>query len=141
LGDLAYVPPTESRLGDADLQKRFPLEMICSKNDDSMNSTFGHRAAVDTQTSTLHLTAGDAGARGIESGDPVRVFNDRGSLVLVATVDDSVPAGVVSAPSVRWAKTALDRRNINVLTSSRLTDSGGGPTFYSCLVQVERIGD
>ena len=39
---LEYVPPIESRLGaDAELKRNFPLEMICSKNDNSMNSTFG----------------------------------------------------------------------------------------------------
>jgi hypothetical protein len=29
--------------------------------------------------------------------------------------------------------------NINVLTSDRLTDLGGGATFYSTLVEVERV--
>jgi anaerobic selenocysteine-containing dehydrogenase len=48
---------------------------------------------------------------------------------------------VVSAPSVRWPKNAPNGRGINALTSERLTDQGGGPTFYSCLVQVEKIGD
>ena len=42
---------------------------------------------------------------------------------------------------VTWAKRAVDRRNANALTSGRLTDIGGGPTFYSCLVEVERCGD
>jgi hypothetical protein len=32
-------------------------------------------------------------------------------------------------------------RNVNALTSERLTDIGGGPTFYTCLVEVERCGD
>ena len=32
-------------------------------------------------------------------------------------------------------------RSVNAVTSERLTDYGGGPTFYSCLVEVERIGD
>jgi len=30
---------------------------------------------------------------------------------------------------------------VNAVTSERLTDYGGGATFYSCLVEVERIGD
>jgi hypothetical protein len=46
--------------------------------------------------------------------------------------------GLVRAPSVRWLKRSPDRRNINQLTSDRLADMGGGPTFYSCLVEVER---
>jgi anaerobic selenocysteine-containing dehydrogenase len=138
---LAYTPPAESRLGDPALCRKYPLELISSKHDDSMNSTFGYRKQLDEHTSVLHLSAADAGPRKIETGDRVRVFNDRGSLTLRASVDATVRSGVVRAPSVRWNKRAADGRNANVLTSDRLTDIGGGPTFYSCLVEVERCGD
>ena len=139
--DLEYTPPVESRLGDKALRRKYPLELISSKNDDSMNSTFGHRAGVDEETSILHLHPADAEARAIHSGDRVRVFNDRGSVLLKANVDGVVPTGVARAPSTRWLKRAADGRNVNALTSDRLTDLGGGPTFYNCLVQVERCGD
>jgi len=138
---LDYAPPIESRLGDASLRARYPLELISSKNDDSMNSTFGNRPGVDADTALLHLSHPDAVSRGIQSGDRVRVFNDRGSLLLRADVDGVVQPGVARAPAVRWNKYAEDSLNVNVLTSERLTDIGGGPTFYSCLVQVERCGD
>ena len=140
---LEYAPPAESRLGDEGLRRKYPLEFLSSKNDDSMNSTFGNRAAVDEQTSVLHLHPRDAEARGISAGDRVRVFNDRGSLLLTAAVaaESPVPPGVTRAPSTRWAKKAADGRSANALTSERLTDIGGGPTFYNCLVEVERCGD
>ena len=138
---LGYEPPVESRHGDAALRRRYPLELISPKNDNSMNSTFGHRDGVDMETATLHLSAADAEARGIRHDDQVRVFNDRGTVLLMASVDDRVRPGLVCAPAVRWGKRAGDRRNVNALTSTRLTDFGGGPTFYSCLVQVERSGD
>jgi anaerobic selenocysteine-containing dehydrogenase len=138
---LDYTPPVESRHGDPDLRRKYPLELISPKNDDSMNSTFGHRDAVNLQTATLHLNAADATRLGVQDRDQVRVYNDRGSVMLTASVDGRVPPGVVSAPSVGWGKRAADKRNVNALTSDRLTDAGGGPTFYSCLVQVERIGD
>jgi anaerobic selenocysteine-containing dehydrogenase len=115
--------------------------MISPKNDDSMNSTFGNREAVDRQTALLHIAASDAARRGIADSDQVRMWNDRGSCLLIARVDDSVRSGVVCVPAVRWGKTAPDGRNANALTSERLTDAGGGATFYSCLVEVERIGD
>ena len=136
---LDYTPPVESRHGDPALRRKYPLELISPKNDDSMNSTFGHRDAVDQQTAILHLHAADAAQRGIRTRDQLRVFNGRGSCVLPACVDDTVPPGVVSAPSVRWPKRSPGKRNVNALTSERLTDAGGGPTFYSCLVQVERM--
>jgi len=139
--DLAYTAPAESRLGDGGLRARYPLEMVSPKNDDSMNSSFGYRPDQDQETATLAMHTADAQARGIASGDHVRMFNDRGSCVLTAEVNGAVLAGVVSAPSTRWNKMAPDRRNVNVLTSERLTDLGSAATFYSCLVQVERCGD
>ncbi len=136
-----YTPPIESRFGDASLRKKYPLEFVSSKNDDSMNSTFGNRDSVDKQTSVLHIASDDAEPRGIRTGDLVRAFNDRGSLILKADVDGMVGRGVVRAPAVRWAKRSQDGRSANALTSERLTDIGGGPTFYSCLVEVEKCGD
>ena len=67
---LDYQPPVESRHGDASLKRRYPLELISPKNDDSMNSTFGHRDSVDLATATLHLSAADAAARGIRACRP-----------------------------------------------------------------------
>lgn len=143
---LAYTPPAESRLGDPVLRVKYPLELVSSKNDDSMNSTFSYREAVDEQTATLHLHPADAAARGIANGERVRVFNDRGSLLLKASVaaspeQSAVRPGVVRAPSVRAARRGEQGYNVNVLTSDRLTDLGGGATFFECLVQVERCGD
>jgi anaerobic selenocysteine-containing dehydrogenase len=138
---LRYTPPIESRYGDPSLKNRYPLEMISSKNDDSMNSTFDNRVQTHRQTAVVQMHQADAGARGIQNGDRVRAFNDRGSLVAIAEVDGVVSEGVVRAPAVRWNKMSQDGRSANVLTSDRLTDMGGGPTFFSCLVEVERCGD
>ncbi len=138
---LDYAPPVESRRGDPDLRSKYPLELISPKNDDGMNSTFGHRDAVDRRTAVLQINAGDAGARGIRTSNRVRAYNARGSCALAARVDDAAQPGVVCATSVRWARRSPGGRNINALTSERLTDAGGGATFYSCLVQVERIED
>lgn len=136
-----YVPPEESRLGVESLRAKFPLELISPKNDDSMNSTFGNRPETDLQTSFLEMSRADAETRGIGHGDQVRIFNDRGSCVLTAEVNGSVKAGVVCAPSVRQGRQSPGKRNVNALASDRLTDIGGGPVFYSCLVEVERVGD
>jgi anaerobic selenocysteine-containing dehydrogenase len=144
--DLAYTAPIESRFGDGALAAKYPLELISSKNDDSMNSTFGNREQVDRQTSVIYLHPLDASARGIRHGDLVLVANGRGSCRLTADVpaseaESAVRCGVVRTPSTPWRKMARGRGHINALTSDRLTDMGGGPAFYSCLVQVEKCGD
>jgi anaerobic selenocysteine-containing dehydrogenase len=138
---LDYAPPVESRHGSAELRARFPLELISPKSGDGMNSTFGHRDSVDAATAILHMHPSDAEVRAIREGDPVRAFNQRGSHALTAKVGDAVRPGVVCAPSVRWPKRSPGGRGVNALTSQRLTDAGGSPVFYSCLVEVEKIGD
>jgi hypothetical protein len=40
-----------------------------------------------------------------------------------------------------WSRFTLDGMNANRTTSQRLTDAGGGATFYSVFVEVERLGD
>jgi anaerobic selenocysteine-containing dehydrogenase len=129
---LGYEPPIESRFGETSLQRRFPLELISPKNHDSMNSTFGNRPDVDAQTSVATIHPDDAAPRGIHTGDSVRLFNDRGECTLEARVEAAIPAGVVCVPSSRWGQ------SVNTLVSERLTDLGGGPTFYSCLVDLEK---
>jgi anaerobic selenocysteine-containing dehydrogenase len=138
---LGYEPPVESRHGDPDLTARFPLELISPKNPDSMNSTFGYRPEIDCATARLILHPSDAAARSIETGDAVRVHNGRGEAILRAELSLEVARGIVCAPSVRWPKLAPGGNSVNMLTSQRLTDKGGGATFYSCLVQVEKTGD
>jgi anaerobic selenocysteine-containing dehydrogenase len=134
--NLDYSAPVESRLGNAELLKKFPLELISSKNDDGMNSTFGHRAEVSAQTGRISIHASDAAQRGIVAGSKVKVFNERGACYFTASIDDDVQMGVLRAASVGWSRDSRDRLGINHLTSERLTDIGGGPTFFSCLVEV-----
>ena len=138
---LAYNPPLESRHGDAALHAEYPLEFVSPKNDDSMNSTLGHRDSVDRQTSTLSIHPADAAARGIENGALVRAFNQRGTCYFIAKICDDTRPGVVRGRSTRWNKRSPCGWGANRLTSDRLTDMGGGPVFYSCLVEVANTSE
>ena len=134
-----FKPPTESRWGES--AKQFPLELLPRKNDNYMNSTFanlpGHRKMETRTNQRLEINPVDADSRGLADGDRVRVFNDRGAIELTAMLNASLPAGVVAA-RLDWAKLHPDGANVNALTSERLTDIGGGATFYSTLVEVAK---
>jgi anaerobic selenocysteine-containing dehydrogenase len=136
--ELAYEPPAESRHGDERMRRDFPLELVSSKNHDSLNSSFGFREDTDAQCAVLEMHHEDAAPRGIAPGDEVEVFNGRGAIRLRAEVGEGVKRGVVRAPMVRWPSFAAERTNVNILVSDRLTDIGGGPTFYNCLVEVRK---
>jgi len=133
-----FTPPTESRHGVH--AKDFPLEMLARKADNFLNSTFSNLPSIEKmeELGLLEISSVDAKKRKIVDGDNVRVFNQRGEIVLRARVDGKVQPGVVSA-SLYWAKLSRDNRNINVLTSEKLTDLGNSATFYSVLVEVERF--
>jgi anaerobic selenocysteine-containing dehydrogenase len=134
----AFTPPTESR--HSANAREFPLELLSRKHDNFLNTTFcnlpGHQKM--ERRFELQMNAVDATARGIAEGDAVRIYNDRGDLQLRARVDGSVPPGVVSA-YLDWARSSPGGKNMNALTSDRLTDMGRGATFYSALVEVRKL--
>ena len=131
-----FTPPLESRHGKKDL----PLELLARKADNFLNTTFSNVPSVQEMETPglLELSTQDAQARSIADGDRVRVYNQRGEVELTAKVDGRVQPGVVSA-KLNWAKMAPGFQSINSLTSEKLTDMGNSATFYSVLVEVEKI--
>jgi anaerobic dimethyl sulfoxide reductase subunit A len=65
----------------------------------------------------------DAEDRGVGDGDLVRVFNDRGSIVMPCRITPRIMPGVVDIPEGAWwtpDENGTDRRGcVNVLTSER----------------------
>jgi anaerobic selenocysteine-containing dehydrogenase len=143
-GELVPVPvfraPTESRAHARD--GVYPLEFLPRKADNYMNSTFAnlpvHQHMEKRTAGVLEMHGTDAAARAIVSGDEVEVFNGRGSVSLKALVNAQVSVGVVAA-RLDWNKLSAGGVNVNALTSETLTDIGGGPTFYSTLVEVRKV--
>jgi anaerobic selenocysteine-containing dehydrogenase len=134
----SFVPPDESRHREG--TEDFPLELLARKADNFLNSTFVNLPTLQKmeRQHELEISRVDAEYRGIADGDRVRVYNQRGEIFLRARVEGTVPVGVVGA-RLGWAKLSDAGLNINVLTSDRLTDLGGGATFYSTLVEVMRV--
>jgi len=136
-----FVAPVESRSG-IEGKGKYPLEFLPRKADNYMNTTFanlpGHQQMERKTAGVLEMHAVDASARGIVSGDAVRVWNGRGKIALTARVGGAVGQGVVAA-RLDWQKLSQDGANVNALTSERLTDIGGGATFYSTLVEVAKV--
>ena len=134
----AFHPAAESR---HTASGEYPLEFLPRKADNFMNSTFAniptHQGLESGRTGLVEMHADDARARGIAEGDSVEVYNARGSLSLRAHVNGGIRRGVVTA-RLGWNKLAEGGHNVNLLTSQRLNDLGGGPTFYSVLVEVRK---
>ena len=119
----------------------YPLAMISPPARNFLNSSFVNVKSLRDMEGEplLEIHAADAAARGIRSGDVVRVFNARGEYRCKAEISRRARPGVVNGLGVWWRKLGLSCTNVNQLTSQNLTDLGSGPTFYDCLVQV--MGD
>jgi anaerobic selenocysteine-containing dehydrogenase len=132
----AFVPPHETLSNGP-----YPLNFLPRKHKDSLNSSYGHLPVMRRQESTaktLEIHPHDAALRVLNEGDEVRVFNDRGAFVLPVAISERVQAGTVATFWGWWDKLAGGKGNVNNVTSTKLTDLGGGGTFYDCRVEVER---
>ncbi len=138
-----HVPNYESGASTPELAKRFPLAMISPPARNFLNSSFVNvkslRAIEGEPLVEIH--ADDAKARGLVSGQQVRVFNDRGSYLCKAEVSARARPGVVNGLGVWWRKLGMGGTNVNELTHQRLTDIGRAPAFYDCLVDVRAAAD
>ncbi|SIP89499.1 Anaerobic selenocysteine-containing dehydrogenase [Aromatoleum tolulyticum] len=135
-----WVPPHESPVSSPALAARYPLAMISPPARNFLNTSFANLPRFREQEGgpKLELHPDDAARRGIVAGERLRIFNDRGAFHAQAVVTERVRPGLVVCPSVWWRKLSGDGENANAVTSPALTDIGGGPTFYDCLVEVSK---
>ncbi|MEX0286208.1 MAG: molybdopterin guanine dinucleotide-containing S/N-oxide reductase [Paracoccaceae bacterium] len=136
-------------LGQADRQ--WPLHMISNQPKEKLHSQLDHgqhcRSAKVNGREPVIIHPADAAARGLNNGDVVRVFNDRGACLGGVVVDDTVRQGVIQISTGAWydpadptAEASLCKHgNPNVLTRDKGTSRlAQGPSAHTCLVEVER---
>lgn len=135
-----WVEPFET-LTDP-LAKRYPLQLITPHG---KRRALGQYETIpwlrEVEPQTVGISMADAKARGISSGDLVRVFNDRGVLILPALVTRRLMPGVVQVESGAWYKPdkdGVDRGgNSNVLVRDE-PSIGGSFCYNTCLVEVQK---
>jgi anaerobic selenocysteine-containing dehydrogenase len=125
---------------EAELSGRYPLQCIVPPNRFFLNSSFSQSETLRRRQGepTVQIAREDALARSITDGDPVRVFNDRGSVRFTARITDATRPGVVVIEGIWWHRFHPGGWGVNMLTDDRVTDMGGGPALHSNLVEVTR---
>lgn len=136
-----YIQEWESPFGEE--AKKYPLQAIghhylarvhsTHHNNDWLREAFPQRVFINPV---------DAEERGIKTGQLVKVFNERGALLLPCRLTLKIRPGVVAIPQGAWwepDEEGLDRGgNINVLTSERWSPYAFGNTQHTIMVQVEK---
>jgi len=85
----------------------------------------------------------DAQARGINDGDTVTVFNDRGSIQILARVTNGIRPGVINAYQGDWQE--FPTATVNMLTHQKINPAQSvvflfqsNTAYYDCLAEVKK---
>jgi anaerobic dimethyl sulfoxide reductase subunit A len=137
---LGRIPPIPTWIPHGDTDARYPLRLCTPKSRARTHSIHGNQpqlARLDKDDVWINAT--DERIRGIEDGDRVRIFNERGTTVLPAHVTDRIAPGVVSIKEGAWFTPDSDgtdqRGCANVLSDDRSAPCGA-TTYNSNQVEV-----
>jgi len=125
------------------LRSKFPLQLVTFHYKQRTHSTYGNVPWLkEVAPQELWINPIDADTRSIRHGDPVRVFNDRGTSVIAAKVTPRVMPGVVLLPEGAWYApdgAGHDHAgSANMLTSQHPSPLTKGNPQHSSLVEVAR---
>lgn len=136
-----YVPPFESPDSAPELAQRYPLNIVSPKPHAFLNSQYANTASKrrvqGEQKVFLHPT--DAAARQINTGDQVRVFNDRGSFEGPAELTDALMPGLVMANVGHWASSSRSGSSVNSITADQHSTLGNAGVYSDNLVDVAKV--
>lgn len=126
------------------MMAKYPLQLIGHHYKQRTHSTYGNVAWMqEAAPQEVWMNTLDAQARGIQTGDMVRVYNGRGVLALPAKVTPRIMPGVISIPQGAWYAPdgqGIDRGGCtNTLTSWRPSPLAKGNPQHTNLVEVEKM--
>ena len=79
----------------------------------------------------------------LKDGEKVKIYNDRGTIIMPCRITPKIMPGVVNIPQGAWwspDKEGNDTRgNVNVLTSLRWTPYAFGNAQHTIMVEIEKI--
>ena len=111
----------------------FPLALISPATEKTVSSTLGE---LSTKIAALLIHPDDARARGIQSRDSIKVFNELGEVHCEADVTPETCAGTVILPKGLWMRHTWNQQTANALAPDTLTDIAGGACFNDARVDV-----
>jgi len=134
-----YIASKETRLANPELFKKYPLNILAPKSHGFINSCYGN---IDNKLKGqgeqfVLINQADAMDRGVQEGEIVKVFNDRGAFDAVAKITSDVNKGIIVTSLGYWRQ--LNNGTVNSVSSSAFGDMGNAQTSHDCLVEVRTI--
>jgi len=126
--------------------KQYPLQAIGHHTLHRVHSTHDNNDWLEEAfPQRVFINPIDAARRGIQDGNPVKVFNERGALILPCRLTVRIMPGVIDIPQGAWFdpdERGVDRGGcVNVLTSHRWTPFAFATAQHTIMVEVEKTLD
>jgi len=123
------------------LREKYPLQCIGHHYKRRVHSTYDNTGWMEEAgAQEVWVSTSDAGRRGLSHGDKVRLFNDRGVMVLPVKITPRIMPGVVSVPQGAWwtpDDKGVDQRGcVNVITKYHPTPLAFGNPQHTNLVEI-----
>jgi anaerobic dimethyl sulfoxide reductase subunit A len=125
------------------LAKEFPLQAIGHHTLHRVHSTHDNNDWLEEAfPQRVFINPVDADSRGIKDGDEVKVYNERGALILTCRLTPRIMPGVIDIPQGAWYEpdaNGVDRGGcVNVLTSHHWTPFAFASTQQTIMVEVKK---
>jgi anaerobic selenocysteine-containing dehydrogenase len=130
--------PEYIKISDENYKNIYPLNFITPNAGSRIHSQFGNLKIIKetVPVPSVRIAPADAAVRNISSGQKIRIYNQSGEILSVATVSNRVPSGTIVLPNGIWFD---EGGGGNRLIAGNETDMGHGSAFHDSRVEVERI--
>lgn len=136
-----YIQEWESPFDEAG--KKYPLQAMGHHYMGRVHSTHDNNDwLAEAFPQRVFMNPLDAAERNIKNGDQIKVFNDRGSVLLPCRLTPKIMPGVVDIPQGAWWKPDKDGNDtggsVNTLTSHKWTPYAFGNAQHTIMVEIEK---
>lgn len=146
-----YIPPIPKYIEEWEspfnsIGQKYPISVVGHHYMPRVHSTHDNNDwAMEAFPQRVFINEIDAEKRGINPGDYVKIYNDRGSIIMKCRVTTKILPGVIDIPQGAWWKPdeeGIDRGgNVNVLTSAKWTPLAFGNAQHTIMAEVEKVGE
>ncbi|MCI8366164.1 MAG: molybdopterin-dependent oxidoreductase [Eggerthellaceae bacterium] len=121
------------------LAEKYPLIFLTAHSRYRTHTTTGYNPwLLELQNGPdLHMNQVDAEARGLQHGDIVKVYNDRGFVAVQLCIDNSLRPGMVNLPH-GWQADQFIAGHYQDLTSRACDPFDCNDNYFDCLCEVEK---
>lgn len=139
---LPYWEPPREGWYQNELHGKYPIVFMSERSKFMAHTQFGWSSSMLQELDPepyLKISVEDARERGIETGDAVKAYNDRGYVVIKAVVTPTTRPGIALIDH-GWQEWSFIEGHYSDLSSIASGNVVSNTCFFDCLCQIEKVG-